>query len=211
MPEFGAGSQTFNPVFGATLQPVRPTKTCGGSSGGAAVALACGMIPIADGSDMGGSLRNPAGFCNVVGLRLSPAACRWPDANRLVYASGDGPMARTVADVALLLSAIAGPDRRSPIAIAEPAAAFARRARARLQRRAHRLEPRSRRPADRPAGTAAVDAQRKIFEDDWHASWSRPSRISRGRTTSLKSYARGHSTSSHGELIRTHRDASKTR
>src|SRR5262249_36830367 len=70
-PEFGAGSQTFNEVFGRTLNPYDPTKTCGGSSGGAAVALACGMLPIADGSDTGGSLRNPASFCNVVGLRGS--------------------------------------------------------------------------------------------------------------------------------------------
>ncbi len=68
-PEFGAGSQTFNEVFGRTLNPYDLTKTCGGSSGGAAVALACGMVPIADGSDTGGSLRNPASFCNVVGLR----------------------------------------------------------------------------------------------------------------------------------------------
>ncbi|MGH7346120.1 MAG: amidase family protein, partial [Candidatus Rokuibacteriota bacterium] len=68
-PEFGAGSQTFNEVFGRTLNPYDVTKTCGGSSGGAAVALACGMVPIADGSDTGGSLRNPASFCNVVGLR----------------------------------------------------------------------------------------------------------------------------------------------
>ena len=78
-PEFGAGSQTFNPVFGATLNPYDLTKTCGGSSGGAAVALACGMLPIADGSDMGGSLRNPASFCNVVGLRPSPGRVpAWP-------------------------------------------------------------------------------------------------------------------------------------
>src|SRR5262249_54263566 len=67
-PEFGAGSQTFNAVFGATRNPYDLTKTCGGSSGGAAVALACGMVPIADGSDTGGSLRNPAAFCNVVGI-----------------------------------------------------------------------------------------------------------------------------------------------
>src|SRR5215212_4116740 len=72
VPEFGAGSQTFNRVFGATLNPYDTSKTCGGSSGGAAVALACGMMPIADGSDMGGSLRNPAGYCNVVGLRPAP-------------------------------------------------------------------------------------------------------------------------------------------
>jgi amidase len=71
-PEFGAGSQTYNEVFGETLNPYDTSKTCGGSSGGAAVALATGMLPIADGSDMGGSLRNPGSFCNVVGLRPSP-------------------------------------------------------------------------------------------------------------------------------------------
>jgi amidase len=71
-PEFGAGSQTFNEVFGATRNPYDLTKTCGGSSGGAAVAVACGLVPIADGSDSGGSLRNPPAFCNVVGLRPSP-------------------------------------------------------------------------------------------------------------------------------------------
>jgi len=71
-PEFGAGSQTFNEVFGATLNPYDLTKTCGGSSGGAAVALACGMLPLADGSDLGGSLRNPANFCNIVGFRTAP-------------------------------------------------------------------------------------------------------------------------------------------
>jgi amidase len=124
-PEFGAGSQTFNPVFGSTLNPYDLTKTCGGSSGGAAVALACGMLPIADGSDMGGSLRNPASFCNVVGLR--PSAGRvpvWPAATAWSTLSVDGPMARSVADVALLLGAIAGPDRRSPIALRDPGAAF---------------------------------------------------------------------------------------
>jgi amidase len=78
-PEFGAGSQTYNAVFGETLNPYDLSKTCGGSSGGAAVALACGMQPIADGSDMGGSLRNPAGFCNVVGFRTSPGRVPvWP-------------------------------------------------------------------------------------------------------------------------------------
>src|SRR5260221_5314033 len=78
-PEFGAGSQTFNEVFGATHNPYDLTQTPGGSSGGAAVALACGMVPLADGSDMGGSLRNPASFCNVVGMRPSPGfAAQWP-------------------------------------------------------------------------------------------------------------------------------------
>jgi amidase len=108
-PEFGAGSQTFNPVFGATRNPWDLTKTCGGSSGGAAVALACGMIPIADGSDMGGSLRNPASFCSVVGFRTSPGRIpRDPPSDLSV----DGPMARNVADTAMFLAAIAEPDPR---------------------------------------------------------------------------------------------------
>jgi amidase len=101
-PEFGAGSQTFNPVFGATLNPYDITKTCGGSSGGAAVALACGMLPIADGTDMGGSLRNPAAFCGVVGMRPSPPV----DGAAWETLSVDGPMARSAADVALLLGAL---------------------------------------------------------------------------------------------------------
>ena len=115
-PEFGAGSQTFNTVFGATRNPYDLSKTCGGSSGGAAVALSCGMVPIADGSDTGGSLRNPAAFCNVVGIRPSPG--RVPSENgSWSPLSVSGPMARSVADVALFLSAIAGPDRRSPLSI----------------------------------------------------------------------------------------------
>ena len=106
-PEFGAGSQTFNTVFGATRNPYDPSKTCGGSSGGAAVALACGLIPIADGSDAGGSLRNPAAFCNVVGLRPSPGRVLRDTASWSPF-SVSGPMARSVADVALFLSVLAG-------------------------------------------------------------------------------------------------------
>jgi amidase len=122
-PEFGAGSQTFNTVFGATRNPYDPARTCGGSSGGAAVALACGMVPIADGSDMGGSLRNPAAFCNVVGLRPAPG--------RVPGTAGSwsplpvvGPMARSVADLALFLSAMAGPDPTSPLSIVEDPGQF---------------------------------------------------------------------------------------
>ena len=126
-PEFGAGSQTFNPVFGATRNPYDLTKTCGGSSGGAAVALACGMLPLADGSDMGGSLRNPASFCSVIGFRTSPG--RVP----IVPSLGSpwqalsvlGPMARTVADTALLLSVMAGPDPRSAMSLDDPGSRFA--------------------------------------------------------------------------------------
>jgi amidase len=125
-PEFGAGSQTFNEVFGATLNPYDLTRTCGGSSGGAAVALACGMAPLADGSDLGGSLRNPASFCNVVGFRPSPG--RVPSHPVMLAwntLAVEGPMARTVRDVAFLLSVIAGPDARSPISINESGAIFA--------------------------------------------------------------------------------------
>jgi amidase len=123
-PEFGAGSQTFNALFGATRNPYDLTKTCGGSSGGAAVALACGMLPLADGTDLGGSLRNPASFCNVVGFRPSPG--RVP---RLHARPGDtlgvhGPMARSVEDLALLLSVMAGPDTRDASSLPQPGAAF---------------------------------------------------------------------------------------
>ena len=126
-PEFGAGSQTFNEVFGATRNPYDLSKTCGGSSGGAAVALACGMLPLADGSDLGGSLRNPASFCNVVGFRPSPG--RVPSHPVMLAwntLAVEGPMARTVQDVALLLSVLAGPDERSPISINEPGSTFSR-------------------------------------------------------------------------------------
>ena len=125
-PEWGAGSHTFNPVFGPTLNPYDLTRTCGGSSGGAAVALATGMVPLADGSDLGGSLRNPAAFCSVVGLRPSPG--RVPSGT--IHDAFDphpvlGPMARSPRDAGLLLSVIAGPDRRSPIALDDDPAPFA--------------------------------------------------------------------------------------
>lgn len=114
-PEFGAGSQTFNTVFGATRNPYDLSKTCGGSSGGSAVALACGMLPLADGTDLGGSLRNPASFNNVVGLRPSLGRVpEWPARNAWQALNVHGPMGRTAADVALALSVMAGPDARSP-------------------------------------------------------------------------------------------------
>jgi amidase len=125
-PEFGAGSQTFNPVFGRTRNPYDLDKTCGGSSGGAAVAVACGMIPFADGSDLGGSLRNPPSFCNVVGLRPSPGRIpRWPGVVD-PWSSLDvlGPIARTAQDAALLMSAVSGPDARAPLGIESPGDAF---------------------------------------------------------------------------------------
>jgi amidase len=125
VPEFAAGSQTFNPVFGATRNPYDLEKTCGGSSGGAAVALATGMVALADGSDLGGSLRNPANFCNVVGLRPSLGRVpTWPTENAWIPASVSGPMGRTVGDVALLLSVLAGPDARDPQTIGGDGAIF---------------------------------------------------------------------------------------
>ncbi|GAA3208031.1 amidase [Nonomuraea helvata] len=119
-PEFGTGSHTVNEVFGATRNPYDLTKSAGGSSGGAAVALATGMVPLADGSDMGGSLRNPASFCNVVGLRPTPGRVPDPSDTAAWYTlSVRGPMARTVEDVTLMFGAIAGFDRRSPYSIKE--------------------------------------------------------------------------------------------
>ena len=166
VPEFGAGSQTFNQVFGATLNPYDTSRTCGGSSGGAAVALACGMLPIADGSDMGGSLRNPANFCNVVGLRSAPGRVpRWPSVNAWGRLSVQGPMARTVADAALMLSAIAGPDPRAPLAIKEPGRTFAMP----LERdfkgvRVAWSMDFGGLPVD-PEVTSAIEAKRGVFED----------------------------------------------
>src|SRR6201984_2309756 len=126
-PEFGAGSQTFNTVFGATHNPYDLTKTCGGSSGGAAVALAFGLVPVASGSDTGGSLRNPAAFCNVVGFR--PSIGRVPNPKAAFgwsTLSTSGCLGRSVADLALALSTIAGPDPRAPLSINEPGDLFAR-------------------------------------------------------------------------------------
>ena len=123
-PEFGAGSQTFNTLFGPTRNPYDVGKTCGGSSGGAAVALACGMSPIATGSDTGGSLRNPAAFCNVVGFRPTPG--RVPsDSSTWSPLSTSGPMARSVADAALFLSVIAGANAASPLSLSDDPARFA--------------------------------------------------------------------------------------
>lgn len=125
VPEFGAGSHTFNTVFGVTRNPYDLSKSAGGSSGGSAAALSCGMIAIADGSDYGGSIRNPPNFNSVVGLRPTPGRVPnvpttdpWGSLNLL------GPMGRTVADTSLLLSVIAGLDPRDPIALCESPAQF---------------------------------------------------------------------------------------
>ncbi len=124
-PEFGAGSQTFNRVFGATRNPYDLSKTPGGSSGGAAAAVASGMLPFADGSDLGGSLRNPASYCNIVGFRPTPGRVPgWPALNAWDTLSVLGPMARTVDDAAFLLSAMAGPDARAPTSLSDPGEIF---------------------------------------------------------------------------------------
>jgi amidase len=120
-PEWGAGSHTFNEVFGATRNPWNPTRSAGGSSGGGAAALAARMLPIADGSDLGGSLRNPAAWNGVVGLRPTPGVVPvWPrDAPWLPF-SVSGPMGRTARDAGLLLDAMAGPDARDPLSMRAP-------------------------------------------------------------------------------------------
>ena len=126
VPEFGLGSQTFNKVFGATRNPYDLSKTCGGSTGGGAVALACGMAPLADGSDMAGSLRNPPNFCNVVGLRPSPGrVSHVPTRLGWFTLSVPGPVARNVTDCALLLSVQAGFDHHFPISIDQLGTPFA--------------------------------------------------------------------------------------
>ncbi len=126
LPEFALGSQTHNSVFGTTLNPYDLSKTCGGSSGGAGVAVALRMLPVASGTDTNGSLRNPSAFNNVLALR--PAYGRVPAEAPDVFNSGMsmvGPMARTVADLALLLSVQAGYDARVPLSVHQDPAQFA--------------------------------------------------------------------------------------
>lgn len=127
VPEFGLGSQTYNPLFGTTRNAYDPARIAGGSSGGAAVALALRMLPVADGSDMMGSLRNPAAFNNVIGFRPSQGRVPFDDSADLFFdqLGYEGPMGRSVRDTALLLSVQAGADRRAPLSIAEPGARFA--------------------------------------------------------------------------------------
>jgi amidase len=126
VPEFGLGSHTYNNVFGPTRNPWNLDRSAGGSSGGAAVALATGMLPIADGSDMGGSLRNPGNFNNVVGFRVSPGLVpKLPAGTPWLPLSVKGPLARSVEDVGFLLSAMAGYDPRDQLSYEVDAAAFA--------------------------------------------------------------------------------------
>src|SRR4051812_482287 len=164
LPEFAAGSQTFNPVFGATKNPYDETRTCGGSSGGAAVAVACGMLPFADGGDLAASLRNPGNYCNVVGFRPTPGRVpAWPAPNAWNTLGVLGPMGRTIDDTAFLLSAMAGPDRRSPVSIVEPGSVFLKP----LKRNLRKVKIAWSRdlgglPMD-PRVSQVLEAQRKVF------------------------------------------------
>jgi amidase len=163
-PEFGAGSQTFNAVFGATRNPYDLSRTCGGSSGGAAAAVASGMLAFADGSDLAASLRNPGNYCNVVGFRPTPGRVpSHPAGNPWNTLSTLGPIARTVEDTALLLSAMAGPDPRVPVSLGDPGSIFRRplkrsfkKARIAWSRDLGGL------PVD-PKVTEVLEPQRKVF------------------------------------------------
>ena len=125
-PEFGAGANTFNEVFGATLNPWNTSRSAAGSSGGAAVALATGMAWLGQGSDMGGSLRNPASFCGVVGMRPSIGrVAKSPGASVDATLSVEGPMARNVADLALMLDAMSGDYAADPLSLPRPPVPFA--------------------------------------------------------------------------------------
>jgi amidase len=166
VPEFGLGSHTFNPVFGPTHNPYVHGKSAGGSSGGAGAALASGMLPIADGSDMGGSLRNPGNFNNVVGFRPSPGLVpSWPSSAPWMGLSVKGPLARTVGDVALILTVIAGADPHDQSALPIAPATFAQP----LDRdftgvRVAWCPDLGGLPLD-PRVRAALDSQRHVFAD----------------------------------------------
>jgi amidase len=131
-PEFGAGANTFNEVFGETLNPWNTRLNAGGSSGGSAVALATGQVWLATGSDLGGSLRTPASFCSVVGLRPTPGrVASGPDEVKFDTLAVNGPMARTVEDIGLMLDAMAGWHIEDPLSLEAPSASFREAARRR--------------------------------------------------------------------------------
>jgi amidase len=206
LPEFAAGSQTFNPVFGATKNPYDPSKTCGGSSGGGAVSVACGMLPFADGGDLAASLRNPGNYCNVVALRPTPGRVpAWPAPNAWNTLSVLGPVARTVEDAAFLLSAMAGPDLRSPVSIAEAGSAFLKP----LKRSFRKVRIAWSRdlgglPMD-PRVTEVLDSQRKIFSSLGCAVEDAEPDFS-GATEAFETLRALGFLQSYGELYRTRRD-----
>ncbi|MGI8332347.1 amidase [Actinomadura scrupuli] len=161
-PEFGAGSQTFNPVFGATLNPYDRTRTPGGSSGGAAAAVTAGLLPFADGSDLAASVRNPAAFCNLVGLRTTPGLVPDDPFNPLAVV---GPIARTPADAALLLAGLCGQDPGMPLARPDRPADFLDLRPADLRGLRVAWTPDLGDLAVEPAVTAVLDRARKALED----------------------------------------------
>lgn len=165
VPEFGLGSQTFNTVFGATRNPYDLNKTCGGSTGGGAVAVVCGMVPLADGSDYGGSLRNPPNFCNAVGLRPSPGRVPNTPADLAWQTfSVAGPVARNVKDCAFFLSVLAGPDERAPISIEQPGSLFMQRIERRNFKGVRVAMFRDMELPWEPEVKEAIRAQGKVFE-----------------------------------------------
>ena len=166
LPEFAAGSHTFNLVFGATLNPYDTTKSAGGSSGGAAAAVAAGMLPFADGGDLAASLRNPGNYCNVVGFRPSPGRVpSWPAPNAWNTLGVLGPIARTVEDTAFLLSAMAGPDRRAPTSISESGEQFLKPLRRNFRDvRVAWSRSLGGLPMD-PRVTSVLEKQRRVFAD----------------------------------------------
>ena len=165
VPELGLGSQTFNPIFGASRNPYDTTKTCGGSTGGGVVAVACGMAPLADGSDMGGSLRNPPNFCNMVGIRTSPGRVpNVPTSLGWLTLSVPGPVARNVTDCAYFLSVLAGYDQHSPISIEQPGSPFAQTLGRSFKGVRVAMFKDMGLPWD-PEVKGAVQAQRKVFEE----------------------------------------------
>ncbi len=166
-PEWAAGGNTRNAVHGATGNPFDPTRSAAGSSGGSAAALACGMVPLASGSDTGGSLRNPAAHNGVVGLRPSPGLV--PNEKRAfgwLSLSVNGPMARDVGDAALLLSAMASDDARDPLAYTLPGEP--------VRGRPERYAPP--RPARSPPGCSPA------LPRHWRGRWGRASPAARGRS-----------------------------
>ena len=164
-PEFGAGSNTFNKVFGATRNPYDLSKTAGGSSGGAGAAVACGMLPFADGSDLAASLRNPGNYCNVVGFRPTPGRVpSYPAANAWDTQPVLGPIGRTVEDAAFLLSAMAGPDPRAPVSISEPGSIFAKSLNRDFRKIRVAWTPDFGGLPVEPAVTQVLEQQRKVLE-----------------------------------------------
>ena len=209
VPEFGMGSHTYNKVYGTTLNPYDLTKSAGGSSGGAGAALATGMMPIADGSDLGGSLRNPGNFNNIVGFRPSVGLTpTWPTSFPLLGFSVNGPLARTVADIALLMSVMAGPDPRDPSLLPADPAVF----RGRLER-----DFRGTRVAWCPdlgglpldAACAPCSTRSARHSRSWAASSRRRCRISTDAESMFLTIRAFRSAATYGPLLAQYRDLLK--